>query len=255
MIIVCESCKTKFRLDPERLKGPGARVRCTRCGNVFRVEAPVEEETIRVELSDEPFQEEEELRPSPQASPAPAAPRAQPKGSRLKWPAVLAAGILLVAAVVFWLMQQGFFGSGAAPQGKGPSTVEQKPVVTIMDSTQAYFLQNSQAGQIFVVEGEIVNESTRPVSFVLLEGRLYTKGNQVAQSQRCYAGNFMTRDELVKMSMNDIQNRMMNREGKDLSNVHIPAAKRIPFLLVFHNLPELDSLSDYSVEVISAKFE
>lgn len=255
MVIVCESCKTKFRLNPERLKGPAAKVRCTRCGNVFRVGAPVEEETIRVELSDEPFREDEELSPSPQASPAPAAPRAQPRGGGLKWAAVLAAGILVVGAVVFWLMQQGFFGSPTAPQTKGPPTAEQQPVVTIMDSTQAYFLENAQAGQIFLVEGEIINESARPVSFVLLEGRLYTKGNQVAQSQRCYAGNAMTRDELAKLGMNEIQNRMMNREGKDLSNVHIPVARRIPFLLVFHNLPELDSLSDYSVEVISAKFE
>jgi len=161
----------------------------------------------------------------------------------------------VAAAVLFWLLRQGFFEPGAAPPGKGPTTAEQQPLVTIMDTTQAYFLENAQAGQIFLVEGEIINESTRPVSFVLIEGRLYTKGNQVAQSQRCYAGNPLTRDELVKLSMNEIQNRMMNREGKDLSNVHIPAARRVPFLLVFHNLPELDSLSDYSVEVISAKFE
>ena len=255
MIIVCESCKTRFRLDPERLKGPSGKVRCTRCGNVFRVEAPVEEETIRVELSDEPFEDEEELSPFRQASPSPAAPRVHPRGGWLKWPAALAAGILVVGGVVFWLMQQGSFVSGTGPRDKGPSTAEQQPVVTIMDSTQPYFLENAQAGQIFLVEGEIVNESTRPVSFVLIEGRLYSKGNQVAQSQRCYAGNSMTRDELVKLSMNEIQNRMMNREGKDLSNVHIPVARRIPFLLVFHNLPELDSLSDYSVEIISAKFE
>jgi len=42
-------------------------------------------------------------------------------------------------------------------------------------------------------------------------------------------GNFMTREELVKLSMNDIQNRMMNREGKELSNVHIPRASGFHF--------------------------
>lgn len=257
MIIVCESCKTKFRLDPERLKGSSGKVRCTRCGNVFKVEVPVEEETIRVELSDEPFHEEEDEERSAPTPPSakPPSPGVPSRKGSLKWLALTAVVILGMGLLSFWLLRQGFFGPASAPQVKGSIPAGQQPVVTIMDSTQAYFLENTQAGQIFLVEGEIVNESTRPVSFVLIEGRLYTKGNQVAQSQRCYAGNPMTRDELIKLSMNEIQNRMMNREGKDLSNVHIPVARRIPFLLVFHNLPELDSLSDYSVEVVSAKFE
>ncbi len=255
MIIVCDSCRTKFKLDPERLRGGSGKVRCTRCGNVFKVEVPMEEETFRVELSDEPFQEEEDLAATPQPPPPSAPPGARPKRRALRWPLYLLVGLLIVGVLGFWLSRQGLFSSPSTPRGKGPPAEEPQPVVTIMDTTRAYFLQNSQAGQVFLVEGEIVNESARPVSFVLLEGRLYSKGNQVVQSQRCYAGNFMTREELVKLSMNDIQNRMMNREGKDLSNVHIPVSKRIPFLLVFHNLPDLDSLSDYSVEVISAKYE
>jgi hypothetical protein len=173
----------------------------------------------------------------------------------MKWPPFVVVGLLVLSALGLWLTTQGPLGPGTTSQNKEAPAEVVQPVVTIVDSTQAFFLQNPQAGQIFLVEGEILNESARPVSFVLLEGRLYTKGNQVAQSQRCYAGNLMTREELVKLSMNDIQNRMMNREGKELSNVHIPPGKRVPFLLVFHNLPELDSLSDYSVEVISAKFE
>ncbi|MCU0587639.1 MAG: zinc-ribbon domain-containing protein [Syntrophobacteraceae bacterium] len=256
MIIVCESCRTKFRLDPERLKG-GGRVRCSRCGNVFKVDVPVEEETIRVELSDEPFHEEEERpTPPPVQSPAPAPPRKGRGIGELKGAIAVVAGLLLLGLVGFWLTRGWVFKSdGTAVQQKGPSTQEQQPVVTILDSTHAYFLENTQAGQLFLVEGEVINESARPVSFVLLEGRLYSKGNQVAQSQRCYAGNLMTRDELAKLSMNDIQNRMMNREGKELSNVHIPVGKKVPFLLVFHNLPELDALSDYTVEIISSKFE
>ncbi len=255
MIIVCDSCSTKFRLDPERLKGGSGKVRCTRCGNVFKVEVPGEEETFRVELSDEPFQDEEEFDAPPQMPPPAAPPMAKPGPRAMKWPAFVVVGLLVLGVLGFWLTRQGPLSPGTTTQGKGPPAAEPQPTVTIMDSTRAYFLQNPQAGQIFLVEGEVVNESARPVSFVLLEGRLYSKGNQVAQSQRSYAGNFMTREELVKLSMNEIQNRMMNREGKELSNVHIPAGKRIPFLLVFHNLPELDSLSDYSVEVISAKFE
>ena len=65
----------------------------------------------------------------------------------------------------------------------------------------------------------------------------------------------MSRDELSRLNMTEIQNRMMNREGKSLANVRIPPGKRVPFVLVFHNLPELKALSDYSVEVISSKLD
>ena len=106
-----------------------------------------------------------------------------------------------------------------------------------------------------MVEGEVANESIEAVSFILLEGRLYTKDNKVAQSQKCFSGNVMSREELTRLNVREIQDRMMNREGKNLMNVHVPSAKRIPFMLVFHNLPELDALSDYSVEVISAKVD
>jgi hypothetical protein len=221
------------------------------------VETPSDDETFHVELSDEPLPEEEERVPLEQPTPSPvsAPPGRIPKKSSRQWPLFVLVGMLIVGILGFWLSRQGFLGSPSTSKVKTSPNEVQQPVVTIMDSTQAYFLENSQAGQIFIVEGEVINESARPVSFVMVEGRLYSKNNQVAQSQRCYSGNFMTREELVKLGMNDIQNRMMNREGKDLSNVHIPVSKKIPFMLVFHNLPELDSLADYSVEVISSRFE
>jgi hypothetical protein len=132
---------------------------------------------------------------------------------------------------------------------------QEQPILTITETMQAYFLENSKAGQLFVVEGEVLNETAKPVSFVLLEGKLYTSNNNIAQTQKCYSGNTMTRDELKIFSINDIQQRMMNREGKNLMNVRILPKNRVPFMLVFHNLPELDALNDYSIEVKSAQLD
>lgn len=42
MIIECPSCRTKFRLDEDRIKGRGARVRCRRCGDAIVVLKPGE---------------------------------------------------------------------------------------------------------------------------------------------------------------------------------------------------------------------
>ena len=44
MIIQCEKCQTRFRLDDSRVKDKGVKVRCTKCKNVFRVQKDVTEE-------------------------------------------------------------------------------------------------------------------------------------------------------------------------------------------------------------------
>jgi len=252
MIVTCESCKTKFRLDPSLLKGPRSKVRCSRCGHTFPVAQPEEEVLIHIDLSeDAPAQEETPpARTGPPTPPPPVRPGKQ-RSSRKTW--VLLLPLVLILAGVVYFLSRSDSKTGSPPPS---SSVEVKqPTVTILDSTQAYFLDNSHAGQIFVVEGEVVNESPKPVSFVLLEGKLYKRDNKVGQSQRCYAGNAMNRKELAQASVTDIQNHMMNREGKDLSNVNIQPSRRVPFMLVFHNLPEMDLLGDYSVEVVSAKLD
>ena len=59
MIAACPKCKTKFRIDKERLASDGVRLRCTQCSTVFRVRAPEErtvvaEPTVDAELTPQP---------------------------------------------------------------------------------------------------------------------------------------------------------------------------------------------------------
>lgn len=49
MIIQCEKCSTKFRLDDSRITGNGVKVRCTKCQNVFIVTPPPPVEEVQVE--------------------------------------------------------------------------------------------------------------------------------------------------------------------------------------------------------------
>ena len=37
MIIQCEKCQTRFRLDDSRVTDKGVKVRCTKCKHVFKV--------------------------------------------------------------------------------------------------------------------------------------------------------------------------------------------------------------------------
>ncbi len=273
LVVTCESCKTKFRLDPTRFKGAQSKVRCSQCGHVFKVDRPDEKEQEEVFINlDEPRESEHE-REAPGAStptstlgPAPIKQRKSGRASRLLiWSLAI---LLLLGGVAYGIFRSGVFSSSeqhaedshpepapASDHAQEPPAPKEEAAITISNATKAYFLENSHIGQIFVVEGEIVNEGRTAVSFILLEGKLYTTNNEVAQSQKAFCGNPMTHDELTSLPITDIQNKMMNREGQDMVDVHIAPKQKVRFTMVFHNLPELDLLSDYSVEVVSSQVD
>ncbi len=262
MIVTCESCKTKFQLDPSRIKGMGSKVRCSQCKHVFFV-------TKEDDLDLEPVILEPELpgRDTPAAPKPPhfipGKPPVAPVTKKTWSPARIAlmVGLVVVAGIgagIYWLAPNVFSPASqvqTAGAKKGLQHKAEKAAVTILESMQAYFLENDHIGQIFVVEGEVRNDSPSPVSFVLVEGKLYSVDAKIYQNQKAYCANIMTRDELGKQSVAEIQNRMMNREGKDLANVHIPPKAKVPFQVVFHNLPGLNQLSDYSVEVVGSEID
>ncbi len=237
MVVTCDVCNAKFRLDPERLKGPKSKVRCSRCGHVFQ---PIQEqeELGHVDLADDTEFPAPAFRPRP-----PFTNTILPSKSQGTTPLAALAWLAWVGAhrgarryrIMSYMSSQTGDKVGSGP----PET----PQLRVLDSTQAFFLENAHAGQIFVVEGEVENHSAPPSAHPP-GGKLYNTANRVAITQKCFAGNAMTREELTQLNMTEVQNRMMNREGKTLSNVKVPPGKRVPFTLVFHNLPELKALSD-----------
>ncbi len=249
IVITCESCGAQFRLDSARLTKPENKVRCTKCRHVFFVERPDEDSLIYIEVS------EGEDAFIPGSIPQPAAvvaPEARSWFSARTALLFLLPVLVIVATALYYTSESSFLsGSAGKPASKEPI----QPIVTILDTVQAFYLENVHVGQVLVIEGEVMNESNKPVSFVLIEGKLYANNEKVAQIQRCYSGNSLTRKDISNLKLNEIQERMMNREGKNLKNVRIPPAAKVPFVLVFHNLPEINTLSNYTVDVISSKFD
>ncbi|MCE5334186.1 MAG: zinc-ribbon domain-containing protein [Desulfobacteraceae bacterium] len=251
IVIACESCGSRFRLDSEKLNKPRNKVRCSRCKHVFYVEPPEEDGLIHIEISEE----EGSFVPgaAPQQVGKAVAPETGARSSMTR--KVLFGGVaalLVLIITLYFTLSSSILTSGVKKTvPKEPA----QPTVTIMESLQAYYLENIHAGQLLVIEGEVLNESPKPVSFVLVEGKLFNSNDVVAQIQRCYLGNVLSRKEIANLKLTEIQDRMMNREGKNLKNVRIPPASKVPFMLVFHNLPEISSLSNYSVDVISSQFD
>jgi len=68
MIVICEECGKRYRIDPAKIKAKQARFKCRRCNNVITVSKPVEETKQRIspEAAAEPAvpEKKDERRPS-----------------------------------------------------------------------------------------------------------------------------------------------------------------------------------------------
>lgn len=63
MIIQCEACKTKFRVGDGKVKPPGIKVRCSKCGEVFFFEYSLHED-LQKEVDQNLFTEPEPTKPN-----------------------------------------------------------------------------------------------------------------------------------------------------------------------------------------------
>ena len=59
------------------------------------------------------------------------------------------------------------------------------------------FIDNSRAGQIFVIQGQIKNDYSHPRSHIKVTGKLYQKGNRMAKAATVYCGNVLSDADLA----------------------------------------------------------
>jgi len=279
MIITCESCGTKFKIDPSKVANKDTiKVRCSRCRHVFTVDLKPEEEPKKSEkvivLDDSLGEEIEKIAGASSSDLSMDSDLFEKEGTeddltrpvsepvvRKKASSPLALSKIIVIAVavlaVLGFVIYKYVGKQSKPASSAESSVQQSdsPSIRLNPQTQAFFIENVNVGQILVVQGETINDSKSPVSFILLEGRVIGVNGKALLSQRFYAGNLFTKEELAQLPVDKIQERMMRREGESLSNVRVKPGDKVPFMVVFYNLPPIDELSDYAVEFVSAEIE
>ncbi len=63
MVIECEKCKRKFKIDDSRIKPPGSKVRCSKCGHIFYVEKNETFEAPELTEDDRFLEDEQQSQP------------------------------------------------------------------------------------------------------------------------------------------------------------------------------------------------
>jgi hypothetical protein len=109
------------------------------------------------------------------------------------------------------------------------------------------FIENTSAGDIFVIVGQVRNEYDHPRSFIKITGKLYRKGKALVKTTTVYGGNMLSDADLSRLDMSAINKRLQNRFGDNRSNMKVRTGKTLPFLIVFGKLPA--NLDEYTVEV------
>ena len=209
MIVECEKCSSRFKLDETLIKEAGSKVRCSVCRNIFMVLPPEEdeidpamEETTQLstppvfdaegeeeidpevsEIFDQAFEEalkediEEEAEVEEVETRIKSTPSLEKRES--KGPGSLMIMLIIILVIVLGAIAVYFFLPSFLPDeisGMRPVNMEEvtdtgNRRLDIAD-LNSYFLPTDKIGQLYVIEGKIINNYPADRSYVIVKGAI-----------------------------------------------------------------------------------
>jgi predicted Zn finger-like uncharacterized protein len=112
------------------------------------------------------------------------------------------------------------------------------------------FVNSSKAGRLFVVKGWVTNEYPDRRSFIRIKSSILDSKRTPVLSKVVFAGHPLTDKELGTLSIEEINNRLRDKVGKNKMNTNVLPNSSIPFVVVFDSLPE--DMSEFTVEAVSS---
>lgn len=214
---------------------------------------PMEEEVViqQVEVEEEPEPVEEELMPSATAREAP------PAGRRIGAPIIIVLVLLLAGGAIGAYV----FLKGEVPFLKGgiPFLGKQKPAVVDAGNLHitlpaqkisTEFVENSAAGQLFVIRGMVRNDYPEARNFIKVRGVLYAQNGKAVQDKTAFCGNILSESQLKTIDKAAMDMRLQNRFGDGKTNFEVASGAEVPFMVLFSDLPH--DFGEYSIQVVSS---
>lgn len=120
----------------------------------------------------------------------------------------------------------------------------------IIRNTSGAFMKNAEVGEIFVINGEVVNNFTKPRASIQVKGTLFSPNGAAALQKTAYCGNALTKEQLATLPVVKLESAMNNQFGDSLSNLAVQPGKGIPFVIVFTNVPK--DVVEFGAEVVGS---
>jgi hypothetical protein len=103
---------------------------------------------------------------------------------------------------------------------------------------------------LFLIKGMVANNYSNTRSFILIKGSILDDKGKVVKTKLAYAGNIFSENEIKELTLDQINQALRNRSGKNDINVNLKPQAAVPFMVIFEELPE--NLSEFTVEAVSS---
>ena len=180
--------------------------------------------------------------------------------SRRKGASMVPATVIAVALlVVIALAATGYFvlngySATSVLQGSGLANLFGSDDTTgsglTVKNIEGSFLVNSEIGEIFVVKGEVFNNSTTPRNSLRVNGLVYGAKGKVLAEQTVNCGNILSNEQLMVFSEAAVEKSLNPSNVGSYGNQMLQPGKAIPFVIVFKNVQQ--GAEEFGVEVAGA---
>jgi predicted Zn finger-like uncharacterized protein len=115
---------------------------------------------------------------------------------------------------------------------------------------QGAFMVNREAGEIFVVSGETVNNFKKPRASIQVKANILGPKGEILVQKTAYCGNVLSKEQLATLPMAKIEEAMGSPFGDSLANLGVQPGKSIPFVIVLNGVQK--NAAEFSVEVVGS---
>ncbi|WP_028574228.1 DUF3426 domain-containing protein [Desulfonatronovibrio hydrogenovorans] len=271
MIVQCPNCNTKYNFDDSSLSD-SVKVRCTRCKHVFKVSPLDDKDDSQFQDTDADFslgtkksRKKKEAEETPQWDPndlnvdlVPPVNKKLERRKAIRSGLISLAVIALIGLGLYYVLPRmdnslsiSFLDSQPPKEEETDKEFTEEDVKDIsLDNIRQYFVSNDKIGQLFVIEGQAVNNFDVPKSMIKLRATLYNaQGNQEV-SKDFLCGNVASLFQLQVSSQEELESTLQARLGILTTNKFIEPGGYTPFMVVFYNPPE--EVQEFGLEVIEA---
>jgi len=136
-------------------------------------------------------------------------------------------------------------GLGFLVEWYGDKAAEEGSIV--LKGVTASYVVNREAGELFVVRGEAVNNFNKPRASIQIKVSLLGVGGTKLITKSAFCGNSLSDEQLATLPLAKIEETMNNQFGDSLTNIGLKPGGTIPFVVVVSPLPK--DATDYNVLV------
>lgn len=155
--------------------------------------------------------------------------------------------------------------------GRGETTDEEKPGTSetsetadntseraeenikdlVIHSVRQFYVKNEKIGQLFVIDGKVLNSFKTPKGLIKVEATLFDGEGKALAEREQFCGSIATHFQLQVLGRQDLEAALNNKVEILTNNTNILPGSEVPFMVVFINPP--DTVREFGVRVVEAK--